>query len=270
MILAGFWLSGLSAWADLIALNTENTGQSATTSGGQTTDNNWKYTNFYNVYNVSTTAYDPGTTGQAVIAYTPYPSAWVQDAVSPAGFWVGPAKNQSDTTNAGGNAPGIYAYQISFYSSVARTVKVSGLMAADNDYEIASSSSATVVGAKIAVAAPGGSAVGQLVGSGNSYGFNTTTTTQQYGSTTAFSFNLTVTAGSTTYLDFIVLNQDTGYNNPTGLDVTDFSVAAVPEPPTWAIVLAGLGLVALGRAQLRRRQGELAGAVETKPPRRVS
>jgi hypothetical protein len=86
------------------------------------------------------------------------------------------------------------------------------------------------------------------------YGFNLSTTTQQYASLSSFSFDLSVGAGSTTTLDFLVMNQNNGYNNPTGIFVTDLEVVAVPEPPTWAIVLAGLGLMAFGRRILQRRQ----------------
>jgi hypothetical protein len=275
VIFLALCLASVVARADLIPLNTENTGQSATTSGGQTDDNNWTYANFYNVYNVNTTTYSPGSyPGPAVVVYTPYPSEWEQDTVSPPSFWVGPSKNQSNTTNPGGNAPGVYAYQLTFdsTSTVTRTVQVSGEIAADNDYEIAlnPSSSYSVSGATIKVAAPGGTAVGQTLSSGNNYGFNTSTTTQQYATLTSFSFDLTIAAATTqnpnvyTTLDFLVLNQDNGEDNPTGLDVTDFEVIAVPEPPSWAIVAAGLGLAALGRSHLRGRQEKFAGPSEDK------
>jgi hypothetical protein len=256
-VVVSFFCSSLVASADLVMLNTENTGQQTTTSGGVTTDNYWKYSNFYNVDGFSATT--DGTPGTQAIVITAQPSAWISDSgTTPVGFWLGALANQNDNSakgTVGGVAPGVYAYQLTFTSTTARTVLVSGEIAADNNYEIAYGSS--VVGSTIKVAAPGSgaAAVGATISSSNTYGFDSSTLmsgTQQYASLSPFSFTLSVAANSTTTLDFLVLNQNNGYNNPSGIYVTDFEVVAVPEPPTWAIVMAGLGLVAFGRHRMQR------------------
>jgi hypothetical protein len=224
-------------------LNTENTGESAT--GGL--DNNWNYEAFYNIYSFSSTT-DGTPGGKATVITSPRPSAWLANSSAPSASWIGPAANQNDNSangTVGGNTPGVYVYTLTFSSTTARTVQVSGQIAADNDYEIANG--ATLSTATIDVAAPGGSAIGTSPSSSNNYGFSTTTTAEQYASTTAFSFDLNVGAGSTTTLDFLVLNQNNGYNNPTGLFVDNLQVVAVPELPTWVFIVAGLGLVAFGR-----------------------
>jgi hypothetical protein len=252
LIALGFCLSSVAASADLIPLNTENTGQQTTTSSGTTTDNNWLYSNFYNVDGFG--AVTAGTPGTLAIVVTTQPAGWISDSgTTPVGFWLGPGANQSGSS-PGGDAPGIYAYQLTFTSTTARAVLVSGEMAADNNYEIAYGSS--VVGATIEVQAPGTGAasVGSTISSGNTYGFDPSTLasgTQQYGSLSPFSFILSVAAGSTT-LDFLVLNQNNNMNNPTGLYVTDFAVVATPEPSTWAIVIMGLVTVTWARYRALR------------------
>jgi hypothetical protein len=53
-------------------------------------------------------------------------------------------------------------------------------------------------------------------------------------------------------VEIIVYNYDLGYNNPVGLSAT-IQVSYVPEPETWAMLLAGLGIVgALARRQRTR------------------
>jgi hypothetical protein len=271
MVVLCLYGSCVAASANLIMLGTEySTGQSSTTANGETTDNYWTYAAYYNVYKSQfSTNYNHGTYGPAVVSYVPYPSAWKVD--SPPAFWVGPSSNQNDNSSkgtVGGNAPGVYVYQLSFSTSKAETVQVSGSIAADNDYEIAYGSS--IVGSTIKVAAPGSGAtpVGSTINS-TTYGFDLNTTTQDYAAPSPFSFTLSVASGTTT-LDFLVLNQNTGIDNPTGLYVSDLEVVAVPELPTWAMVLAGLGLVAFGRYCAQRRAKAGPGPGESALPALIS
>jgi hypothetical protein len=66
---------------------------------------------------------------------------------------------------------------------------------------------------------------------------------------TAFGINSGFVAGANT-LTFKVYD----YGVITGLRVTDLIGTAVPEPATWAMMIAGFGLVA-GQARRRRRNG---------------
>lgn len=66
------------------------------------------------------------------------------------------------------------------------------------------------------------------------------------GATTHNSFAPSVTAANGLWIDWY----DTAYN--VGIDNVNFTIAAVPEPETYAMMLAGLGL--LGFMARRRKQ----------------
>jgi hypothetical protein len=83
-----------------------------------------------------------------------------------------------------------------------------------------------------------------------------------YGSLTPFDYTFKITSSTVpSTLDFIVENYN--YNdgdptkisssvvNPTGLFVTNLKITATPEPSTWVMMFAGLGLLLLA-ARLRR------------------
>jgi hypothetical protein len=77
---------------------------------------------------------------------------------------------------------------------------------------------------------------------------------------TSFSANSGFTAGLNT-LQFTVLNAAGGGANPTGLRVefTGSAVNAVPEPASWAMLIAGFGLVgAMARRRAARQRAVLA------------
>jgi hypothetical protein len=265
LIVLGVGVSTLSASAQqLVPLNTENTGENS--SGGAVTagasDPNYTYAAFYNVDSAHVSSPSDGTPGTAAIVTIPGdnpspPWPYATGSTSPEAQWVAPNANQ----NGVGNSPGVYVYQLTFNSSSAQTVAVSGQISADNYYEIAYNTSTTVVGSTIEVAAPGSGAatVGSAVGTGNTYGFDPASVAgssiaSENSALSSFNFNLNVASGSTT-LDFLVLNEDPNSNggaNQTGLLVTNFQVVATPEPSTWAILILGLGLVAFARYRTQR------------------
>jgi hypothetical protein len=235
VILVAFCLSGMLASAqELVPLNTENTGE-VTTNGG-TQDKYWIYDSNSASDSDNNYGETPGSTVGAVLVTRPADQWYVPTS----GSWVGPSANQSNSgSNQGGNSYGLYNYELKFSATSAQTsVDISGMFAADNETEIVFNG--TVI---------------QSFGS------------QQYGSLTSFNFDETALVGTNAnLLQFIVKNDGTT-DSPTGLYVTDFEVVALPEPPTWAIVLAGFGLMSLGRFFLRRRQ---AGLTEMKLASRIS
>ena len=92
-----------------------------------------------------------------------------------------------------------------------------------------------------------------LPGSNVPAGLNPTTGDAGYEHWTTFSANSGFVNGVNT-LDFFVTNEYHGLSfDPTGIRVEFLSsnVAAVPEPATWAIMLAGLGILGGARRRLR-------------------
>jgi hypothetical protein len=245
----------------IVALNTENTGASVGSAGA---DKNWSMVSYYDWYGLSgggTTNY----TGSAAYAYvaTTYPNStyWTPNTTSPTAKWIAPQANQGTGAVGSGAAPGIYTYQLTFTSSIARTVQISGEVAADNQFGI-------VYNGVVEVSGPGGGT--STDSSSASYLFTKSNTSSQfggqYGSNAPILFNFDVTAHvGTNIVDFLVNNlqvtSDSPYNNASGLFVTDFEVQVVPEPPTWAIVLAGLG----GLLVLRRIRTAQAVKAATQP-----
>ncbi|MDR2208717.1 MAG: PEPxxWA-CTERM sorting domain-containing protein [Azoarcus sp.] len=67
-----------------------------------------------------------------------------------------------------------------------------------------------------------------------------------------FGGNISWNAAGNNTVEIVVHNYDLGYHNPTGLSAT---IQAVPEPETWAMLLAGLGIVGV---VTRRRRTEAA------------
>lgn len=137
--------------------------------------------------------------------------------------WITPTASQGQSFDAW-NA-GTYTYSLSFNLSGydATTAAFTGRFAADN-----------IVTVKLNDA---------VIGTAN--GFT---------DWTAFSANSGFVAGNNT-LDFVVTNWAQNGGNPTGLRVEFASssiMAAVPEPETYAMLLAGLGL--MGLVARRRKQ----------------
>ncbi|WP_296510213.1 PEP-CTERM sorting domain-containing protein [Rhodoferax sp.] len=137
--------------------------------------------------------------------------------------WITPTKNQGDSFDATSN--GTYSWKLSFDLTGfnASTASFSGKFAADN------------------------SALVKLNGVqlGASTGFN---------SFSAFSASNGFNSGANT-LEFVVTNLAQRSGNPTGLRVefTASNVTAVPEPETYAMLLAGLGLMgAISRRRAKR------------------
>ncbi|MES2739663.1 MAG: PEP-CTERM sorting domain-containing protein [Pseudomonadota bacterium] len=137
--------------------------------------------------------------------------------------WITPTANQGESFDAG--SAGVYRFQLQFdltgYN--AASANFMGRFAADNE--------ATVVfnGTQIAV----GSSFSAWSGFGAGTGFNQ----------------------GINVLDFYVTNWQQNGGNPLGLRVefSDATVAAVPEPSSYAMLLAGLGMV--GWMARRRRVG---------------
>lgn len=150
--------------------------------------------------------------------------AWIANTTT--SKWITPSLDQGASFDATSN--GIYSWKLSFDLTGfnASTASFSGQFAADN------------------------SAVVKLNGNvlGNSAG---------YSSFSAFSANSGFNSGANT-LEFVVTNLAQNGGNPTGLRVefTASNVTAVPEPETYAMLLAGLGL--MGAISRRRAQRNAA------------
>lgn len=136
--------------------------------------------------------------------------------------WITPTANQAESFDATAN--GTYTWTLSFDLTGydASTAKFTGKFAADN------------------------SAVVQLNGI-------TIGTSNGFGSFSEFA----ATSGFNPYkniISFIVTNTAQNGGNPTGLraEFLTSSVTAVPEPETYAMLLAGLGL--MGAVARRRKQ----------------
>jgi len=140
--------------------------------------------------------------------------------------WITPTLDQAQTFDA--NANGTYTYELKFNlaGDVASSAAFTGQFSADNS----------------AVVTLNGKAIG------SSSGFTSWSSFASSGAT----FN----SGLNT-LDFTVTNWAQNGGNPTGLRVefTSSSVTAVPEPETYAMLLAGLGLVGF---MARRRKAKQA------------
>lgn len=71
-----------------------------------------------------------------------------------------------------------------------------------------------------------------------------------------YSVNLTAFAGQTIYLSFGYYTQDGSFNNYPGARIDDLLITAVPEPESYAMMLAGLGL--MGFMARGRKQNQVA------------
>lgn len=137
--------------------------------------------------------------------------------------WMTPARNAGQSFDAA--ADGFYTYSLRFDLDgfVPATASFSGRFAADNQV-----AQIRLNGTVISQAGPGGFSgwTGFAASSGFISGFNT--------------------------LDFVVRNLRQSSGNPTGLRVefVDSRITAVPEPASWAMLIAGFGLV--GAAARRR------------------
>jgi hypothetical protein len=242
----------------IIGENADNTGASVNGSG---VDNHWSlvsYDDWYDLNGGGLTTYT-GTYTYAYVATTyPGPTYWTPDTTpppttTPTAKWIAQNPNQGTGAVGTGAAPGIYTYQLTFMTTGTQTVQISGEVAADNQFGI-------VFNGAVEVSGPGGGTSTDPASS--NYLFTKSNTTSQYGgqygddAPLTFDFDVTPSSTGTNTLDFLVNNlkvtSSAPYNNASGLFVTDFEVETVPEPPTWAIVLAGLGLAALLRFRAAR------------------
>jgi hypothetical protein len=127
--------------------------------------------------------------------------------------WITPGVDQGQSYDSWSN--GVYDYQLTFdlTGSDASTASFTGRLAADNAVTV------LLNGVEIA-------------------------TTSSLSSWAQFAASTGFTSGLNT-LDFLVTNWQQDSYNPTGLRVefTSSSVSAVPEADTYAMMLAGLGLV---------------------------
>lgn len=140
--------------------------------------------------------------------------------------WITPTATQGQTFDASANGTYTYELKFSLAGDNAATAAFAGQFAADNSAVVTLN--------------------GKTIGTSNGF-----TGWSSFASSGA-SFN----SGLNT-LDFTVTNWAQTSGNPTGLRVefTSSSVAAVPEPETYAMLLAGLGLVGF---MARRRKAKQA------------
>jgi hypothetical protein len=160
-------------------------------------------------------------------AYISTESAWpVNDGTwlhnTDASKWITPLVNQGETLDPSAN--GTYSYILNFdltgYN--AGSASFSGHFAADNAVSIKLN----------------GTEIASGVGFGSWHDFN---------ASSGF-------VSGQNSLEFVVTNYGQSYGNPTGLRVefASSSIAAVPEPETYAMLLGGLALV--GAVARRRKQ----------------
>jgi hypothetical protein len=152
------------------------------------------------------TAYTGGTNGTFPIG------PWVAD--SAASRWITPTANASDSFDP--NAAGYYTYATSFDLNTAQAAGAAftGQFAADN----------TVVDILLNGHSVGGGGV--------------------FSNWTGFAANASDFVAGNNTLQFEVENYAQNGGNPSGLNVQFLSsVAGVPEPATWAMMIVGVGLV---------------------------
>lgn len=169
---------------------------------------------------------DPAFPGlDAVVADPIAAGFWVANSAT--SQWIAPTANQ-DAFTAASHPAGSYTYQLVFDLTGLDpdTAQISGSWATDNSGVIFLNDSAT------ANASPGfASLVAFAIASGFNSGVNT--------------------------LDFVVTNLPAPGANPTGLRVegitgtADLTIAAIAEPQTYTLMLAGLGLLAF---MIRRKK----------------
>jgi hypothetical protein len=137
--------------------------------------------------------------------------AWIANTAT--SKWITPSANQAASFDPYAN--GTYTWSLTFDLTGfdAATASFSGKFAADNSAVVKLN--------------------GNQIGSANSY-----SSYSHFGAATGF------TSGLNT-LDFVVTNVAQNGGNPTGLRVefTASNVTPVPEPETYAMLLAGLGLM---------------------------
>lgn len=153
----------------------------------------------------------------------PIAATWISNGASVASRWITPTPN--GLTSFDPTTPGLYTYSTSFDLSGfdPATASFAGRFAADNTVD------AILLN-------------GTQIGSGGSFS-----------DWSAFAASTGFVPGLNT-LEFVVRNFARDGGNPTGLRVefADSNVAVVPEPSTWAMMIAGFGVV--GFAMRRRRQ----------------
>lgn len=172
-----------------------------------------------------------GLVGNGVVSYgnqEPFPYWMANDATS---SWLIPSANQSDSYDNGSEGTFSWSLNFDLTGFDASTASFSGRWAADNN----------------GVLLLNGNVISSISGDG-------------YASWTTFAATTGFLAGSNT-LTFVVTNTVNERANYTGLraeflssNVTPLTVApAVPEPQTYAMMLAGLGVVGF---VARRRRGK--------------
>jgi hypothetical protein len=161
---------------------------------------------------------DPQYGPDAIVHVEPVIGGWM--ANTPTSKWIGPAANQNEGTYEVGE----YIYRLTFnLAGDPGATQITGGWAADNGGTIFINGAAT-----------------------------TNTAIFAFFALTPFAISSGFVSGEN-HLDFHVQNASGTQPNPTGLHVSGISgitVAVIPEPETYALMLAGLGL--LGFAARRR------------------
>lgn len=163
-----------------------------------------------------------GTSNGYVTANGTFPLAGNWLANTDTSKWITPSQNQGQSFDATSNGTYIWTLTFNLSGYNPATASFSGQFAADN--------SATV-----------------------SLNGNTIGTSNGFSSFSSFAASSGFVAG-TNVLSFVVTNLAQNGGNPTGLraEFLASSVTAVPEPETYAMLLAGLGL--MGVVARRRKQ----------------